>query len=191
VQTTKARLLDAALSRFAERGVTATTLDEIRAHAGASVGSVYHAFPGGKEDIAAELYLATLSDYQRAFAHELRRHADAEQGVKAIVDLHVRWCVRRPAETRFLHAARDAVPHDRLAALNQEFFAETLAWWATHARYGAVRDLPLELVHALWLGPAQELLSHWLAGRARKPTKQTRAILADAAWNALKRSADP
>lgn len=182
----KARIFDAALERFATNGIAATTLDEIRVRAGASVGSVYHAFPNGKEDVAAELYLAVLGRYQQAFLTELHRYADAEGGVKAIVDLHVRWCVRHPAEARFLHAGRDAVPADRLAALNRPYFAQVTAWWATHARYAAVRDLPLELVHALWLGPAEQLVAHWLAGRAKRPTPTTRRLLADAAWSALR-----
>jgi AcrR family transcriptional regulator len=186
VTPTKDRILEAALRRFATHGVAATTLDEIRGAARASVGSVYHAFPGGKEDIVAALYLDVLGRYQQAFAAELRRHADARKGVEAIVDLHVRWCVAHPAEARFLHAGRDAVARARLAELNRPFFAEVMAWWATHARYEAVRDLPLELVHALWLGPAEQLVAHWLAGRARKPTKSTRDVLATAAWEALR-----
>lgn len=183
---TKDRLLAAALQRFAETGVVATTLDDIRTAARASVGSVYHAFPGGREAIAAELYVATLASYQRAFLEELRRHVDAEAGVKAIVDLHVRWCVARPAEARFLAMGRDAAPKDRVAELNRPYFDDVVAWWGTHARYGAVKELPLELIHALWLGPAHQLVEHWLAGRARRPTPATRRVLADAAWDALR-----
>ena len=180
---TRDRILASALERFADAGLVATTLDEIRAAADASVGSVYHAFPGGKEDIVASLYLDVLGRYQQAFLAELERHATAERGVKAIVDLHVRWCVRHPAEARFLVAARDAVPRRELAELNRPFFDGVMAWWAGR---GAVRDLPLELVHALWLGPAQQVVEHWLAGRARRPTPDTRRILANAAWSALR-----
>ena len=187
--TTKARILEAALERFSDDGVAATTIDRIRGAARASVGSVYHAFPGGKEDIVAALYLDVLDRYQQAFLAELRRHADARDGVEAIVELHVRWCVAHPAEARFLHAGRDAVAADRLADLNRPFFAAVMAWWATHARYETVRDLPLELVHALWLGPAEQLVAHWLAGRAKKPSKTTRRVLATAAWDALRSTA--
>jgi AcrR family transcriptional regulator len=184
--TTKARLLEAALDRFSARGIAATTLDEIRAQAGASVGSVYHAFPGGKEDIATALYLDVLGRYQQAFLAELRKTAGAEQGVKAVVDHHVRWCVAHPAEARFLEQSRGAVDGAKLAGLNRPFFDEVMAWWATHAHYDAVRKLPLELIDALWLGPAQQVIGHWLAGRANKPTRQTRSVLAQAAWDALK-----
>ena len=186
MQTTKDRILDAALDRFSAHGVAATTLDEIRASAHASVGSIYHAFPGGKEDIAAALYVDVLDRYQQAFLARLQRNPDAEQGIRAIVELHVRWCVANPAEARFLQAGRDAVDPGRLRGVNRPFFDAVRAWWSTHARYDAVQDLPLELVHALWLGPAEQLIAHWLAGRARRPTPKTRDILATAAWQALR-----
>ena len=187
MQTTKARILDAALERFDEHGLAATTLDQIRGSAGASVGSVYHAFPGGKEAIASALYLDVLARYQRAFLAELRRHPDAQDGIERLVDHHVRWCVRHPAEARFLATARGAADARELKQLNKPYFDTVLAWWATHARYGAVRDdLPLELVHALWLGPAEQVVAHWLAGRAKRPTPETRRILAEAAWSSLR-----
>ena len=185
--TAKDRLLDAALQRFAARGLAATTLDEIRTEANASVGSVYHAFPGGMENLVGDLYLRVLGGYQQAFLRELRKHPGAREGVEAIVDFHVRWCVRHAAEARFLTAGRDAVHRDALRDLNRPYFDDVLAWWRTHERYGAVQPgLPLELAHALWLGPAQQLVEHWLAGRARRPNPETRRILATAAWDALK-----
>lgn len=186
---TKDRILEAALERFSTHGVAATTLDEIRGAAEASVGSVYHAFPRGKEDVVTALYVDVLGRYQQAFLDVLRRHAGAEEGVRAIVALHVRWCVAHPAEARFLHAGRDAVAPARLTDLNRPFFDAVNAWWATHARYAAVKDLPLELVHALWLGPADQLVLHWLSGRAKRPSRKTREVLAAAAWDALRSTA--
>ena len=60
-------ILQAALELFVRSGVGATTVDDIRERSGASVGSLYHHFPGGKEAIAAALYLDTLADYQDGF----------------------------------------------------------------------------------------------------------------------------
>jgi AcrR family transcriptional regulator len=184
--STREKILTAALRHVDERGVAAARLEEIRTAAGASVGSVYHAFPGGKEELVGALYLHVLDGYQRAFLEELDRHATLHDGVRAIVDLHVRWCVKHPAEARFLVAGRDAAPSDELRALNRPFFEHVLRWWH---RAGGRDDLPLELIDALWLGPAQQLVTHWLAGRACKPTPTTRRVLADAAWTALRSTA--
>ena len=48
----RARLLDAALILFRQRGVHGVGLSEILARAGAPKGSLYHHFPGGKTALA-------------------------------------------------------------------------------------------------------------------------------------------
>ena len=58
--TTKDGLLSAAREVFTASGFTESSIAEVVARAGASVGSLYHHF-GGK----AELYLALFEDYQQ------------------------------------------------------------------------------------------------------------------------------
>jgi hypothetical protein len=74
----------------------------------------------------------------------------------------------------------------RLRELNRRFFAEVRSWWQTHVHYGALRDLPLDLIHALWLGPAQEYTRHWLSGQVKRVPRTIAGVLANAAWDALK-----
>src|SRR5438128_515002 len=83
-------ILDAALRCFQRDGYAATTIEAICAAAGASVGSVYHHF-GGKDRIAATLYVDALASYQDGFLEELRSHDDARAGVEAVVRYHLRW----------------------------------------------------------------------------------------------------
>lgn len=47
-------MLDSAIVLFRERGVAATSLRDVVAHSGAPRGSIYHHFPGGKEQLARE-----------------------------------------------------------------------------------------------------------------------------------------
>lgn len=175
------RILDSALELFVERGVVATSIEEVCARSGASVGSVYHHF-AGKEGIADALVAETLSGYQAAFLEELRRHGGAEEGVRGIVRFHLRWCAEHRGAMRFLFAHGGAAPREQ----NRAFFAEVMAWWRPHARYGALRDLPLDLAYALWLGPVQEYCRLWLAGRAAAGPRKAAPVLADGAWHALK-----
>jgi hypothetical protein len=60
-----------------------------------------------------------------------------------------------------------------------------MSWWRTHAHYGALKPLPLELIHALWPGPAQQYTRRWLAGHAKRPPVAVGAELEEAAWTAL------
>lgn len=178
--TARERILDSALELFVDQGVVATSIEDVCDRSGASVGSLYHHFEG-KEGLARELYAAGLAGYQAAFLDELRRHDEAQAGVRAIVARHLRWCTERPQLMRYLLAGGEAP-----AEQNREFFTAVMAWWRPHARYGAVRDLPLDLAHALWLGPVQEYCRAWLAGRAAVTPEEAAPVLADGAWQALK-----
>jgi AcrR family transcriptional regulator len=175
------RILDAALRRFAADGVLGATLDDVRHDAGASVGAVYHHFPD-KQALVDAVRADVLARYQTAFAEELERHAGAQDGIRAAVGFHLDWCAAHPDEARLLLEGRPSAA----AELNREFFTRVTGWWRPHVHYGAVRDLDITLLHALWLGPAMEITRHWLGGRAVTPTKATAATLADAAWAALK-----
>src|ERR1044072_5609834 len=66
----KDEILEAALGSFAATGGTA--IEEVRKRSGASVGSIYHHF-GGKDGIAAALYVQILRGYQEGVARALRR----------------------------------------------------------------------------------------------------------------------
>lgn len=181
------RIIEGALRCFDRRGVLATTVDDVRRETGASVGSIYHHF-ADKEGLAAAVYVDGLAGYQEAFLSELDRHAGAEGGVRAIVAFHLRWCAANPTMARFLLARpdRSARLDAVLRAINRRFFAGVLAWWKPHAASGALRDLPVDLVQALWLGPAQELCRHWLAHRTRTSPRRASDLLAEAAWLSLK-----
>ncbi|MCB8971219.1 MAG: TetR/AcrR family transcriptional regulator [Solirubrobacterales bacterium] len=179
--STRDRLLDVALERFADGGVLRTTLDEVREEAGTSVGAVYHHFPD-KAALYEAVQARALADYQAGFVAELEQRAEAEAGVRAIVGFHFRWCAANPAAARMLLDARpSAAP-----GLNRDFFTRVRAWWGTHVHYGAVRDLDFMLIHSLWLGASMEMTRHWLAGDAPKPKRSQTVALADAAWASLK-----
>src|SRR6266568_2015545 len=90
--TRRQEILDAALTCFLDKGLVASTVEEIRLSARASIGSVYHHFDS-KEDIAVTLYLEGLRDYQQGAVQELRAHPGAEEGVKAAVAHHLRWVI--------------------------------------------------------------------------------------------------
>jgi AcrR family transcriptional regulator len=183
VQTRRDEILDAALHAFDERGALAATLDDIRARSGASIGSIYHHF-GDKEGIAAALYAQLLREWQRGFAKALRGR-QAEAGIRAAVDHHLRWAARHPAAMRFLLTS--SPPRAALAQQNREFFDEVQAWLASHP--DEIRqDLDLATGEAVWIGPASEYCRNWLAGRAPKPDRRRRELLADIAWRSLCRT---
>jgi len=181
-------ILGAALALFVERGVGETTVDDIRERSGASIGSIYHHFGGGKDDIAATLYLETISEYQAGFLAELLRHHQAATGVRATVRYHLEWVEsRRDAACFLFNYGEVELPSrtsDDLAELNRHLFAEVRAW-AAHVGAAELMDLHIDLATAIWLGPAQQFARRWLSGGGTSTIDQAGPVLAEAAWAAL------
>jgi AcrR family transcriptional regulator len=177
------RLLAAALTQFEADGLVRATLEDIRLEAGVSVGAVYHHF-ADKAALVDALYVDLIGRFQMEFLAQLREHPSAEDGIKAGVRLYLRWVGQHRAEANVLlgHRCDSAALRER----NRPFFSEMMAWWRTHVHYGSLRDLPFDLIQALWIGPAQEYTRHWLAGRAKRTPPAVAEVLADAAWHALK-----
>jgi AcrR family transcriptional regulator len=180
------RLLAAALARFAADGALGATLEDIRREARVSVGAFYHHFPD-KGRLAAALYAELTKDFQDGFLAELRAHSGAEDGVKAGVRFYLHWVGTNRAAAALLLGERPA-DDEALRGYNGRFFAEATAWWATHVHYRALRSLPFDVIHALWLGPAHEYTRHWVAGRTKRVPATAASVLADAAWQTLKES---
>jgi AcrR family transcriptional regulator len=182
-QSARDRLLAAALRTLATQSPAAVSLEDIRREAGVSVGALYHHFPD-KAALIDALYLELTRRVQQDFLSELRANQSAEDGVKAIVRWYLRWVSANRAAAGVLLGHRP--DRGELHDMNRRFFGDVLTWWQTHVHYGALRALPLDLIHALWIGPAQEYTRHWLSGHVKRVPRTVAEELADAAWNALK-----
>jgi AcrR family transcriptional regulator len=183
-------ILGAALECFNARGVSETTIDEVRERAGASVGSLYHHF-GGKEQLAAALHVEGARSYQGGFLAELQEHRTARGGIQAIVRYHLRWVAEHRELARYMLAGNDAEvaasAATQLRELNRAFFAAIADWMEPHVRRGALRPFAVDLYDALVLGPAQEFARHWLAGRTTTSLSAAEPALVSAAWNAVRK----
>ena len=186
---TRPRILEAALEVFTRSGYHAATIQEIRAASGASVGSIYHHF-GGKEGLAAALYLEGLRDYQRSFTDVLEGTGDAERMVRAIVSNHLRWVAEKPDMAGYLMSSREAevarVTERELKAMNREVIAVTREWIDREVRAGALRAMPTALYYALLIGPAQEFARQWVRNPDERTMGQARRQLPGAAWRAVR-----
>ncbi len=190
VSDRRAAIIGAALERFLVQGLTGTTLNQIQRDARASNGCVFHHFPT-KEALAGAVYVDCAARYQAVFLDELDRHDDAENAVRGIVHMHLRWCADHPQTARFLitmtePAVLEAASHE-LKEHNERFATALRSWWRPHAHYGTLRALTTPQSQALWLGPAQELVRAWLLGVIPDPPSAADAdVLADAAWLCLR-----
>ena len=81
--TTKDRILDTTAELFRRQGYVGTGMKQIAAEASAPFGSVYHFFPGGKEELGAEVIRTSGRLYMQLFATVA---ADAPDVLSAVHD---------------------------------------------------------------------------------------------------------
>ncbi len=185
-------ILAAALDCFVRNGIAATTMEDIRAASGASIGSIYHHFES-KELLAAALYLEGIGEYQDGLLREMTQRHTAREGIRAAVAYHLGWIKGNANWARFLLAARDAdfmSPNElALRQMNRRLTEGIAGWIGPRADRGEVVALAPDTLLPLLLGPAQAFGRVWLAGRAVTTIERAEAIFADAAWNAVRRNA--
>jgi AcrR family transcriptional regulator len=182
-------ILDAALHCFLELGYSATTVDDIRAESGASIGSIYHFF-AGKEQLASALYLEGLASYQDGVLAALESYTDAAAAVRAVVHHHLDWVAANPELSAFLLHVRHSEATEKSAgdvrAMRKKFFRRALAALQPHIDAGRIRDLPGPVLVALIIGPVQELVRYWLKHRDENEAKLAREVLPEQAWLAVR-----
>lgn len=101
---TQQRILDAATEAFATRGYTATTMADVVAGSGASVGSIYHHF-GGKRELFLAIFEQMADAVDRRIDDAMRHagpHPSARPDGRRVFDLHVRAYLEAMWENRRL-----------------------------------------------------------------------------------------
>ena len=84
--TTRDRILDTTAELFRRYGYTGTGLKQIVAEAQAPFGSIYHHFPGGKEQLGQEVILRSGRMYQELFETILGAAPDVVTGVRNLFE---------------------------------------------------------------------------------------------------------
>ncbi|WP_344933631.1 TetR/AcrR family transcriptional regulator [Sphaerisporangium flaviroseum] len=184
----RTRIIDGALRRFSQDGVSATTLASLREESGVSVGSFYHHF-ASKEHVFGVLYSEIQNMYQQAFVDELFRHESAQGGIEAIVAMHMAWCGEHPERARILISERPPRREEpggpEVAESRRAFFRQVSDWWRPHMKDGVLRTVHPTMCYVLWLGPATEMCRLWFSG-AHQPTEEEIKALCEAAWHSLR-----
>jgi AcrR family transcriptional regulator len=83
VTNTRERILDASAELFRRQGLTGTGIKQILAQAEAPFGSLYHHFPGGKDELAAETITRAGEFYGRLVAGKIAEQPDLVSGIRA------------------------------------------------------------------------------------------------------------
>lgn len=176
--------MDATRRCVAEGVWDSTSMQAVRERAGVSNGSLFHHFRT-RQDLAAAVVGEALEEHQRVLLSEL--DADPRRGVTGAVRRHLAWVDENRHVARLLLTAAPDVLRMSLSGpaleSNRRFFARLDHWLRGHGWRGQV---PLPVVVALWIGPAQEFSRQRLTQDGAAPVSEAADALADGAWAALR-----
>ncbi|MCF8178241.1 MAG: TetR/AcrR family transcriptional regulator [Sulfuritalea sp.] len=183
----KSAILCAALLVFSEKGIEATTIEDIRQRSQASVGSIYHHF-GTKEGLAAALFCQGLDDYWSRLIAGAENQPSAEGMIHGLIEAHINWITGKPDLARFLFSRRQAVSPAYEQTIRQrttDHFKTVFALFKPWLKQGSLRRLPADLYGPALMGPAQEFSRQWLAGRMETDPATAIKELSRIAWLSL------
>lgn len=146
---TRDRILFAAAELFRRQGYSGTGLKQVVAEAGAPFGSLYHHFPGGKEQLGIEVISTGGAFFQAIVTAVYDTGAAPQDSIRAVFDGAAETLVA----TDFQDACPIAVIALEVASTNEtlrQVTAEVFADWtdALEARLGD-RDQALAVLAAL------------------------------------------
>ncbi|HEY2205762.1 MAG TPA: TetR/AcrR family transcriptional regulator [Pseudonocardia sp.] len=169
---TRTKIRDAAAVLFRRHGYPATGLKRIAAEAGATFGSIYHFFPGGKQQLAEDIIRGSGPEYMRTVLALLDSTPDPLQSL----DIAFRAAADNLAATGYADACPIATMALEVASSNEVLrlaTAQVFAEWVDEAttwfgRWVPDREAARTLAHALiMLLEGAFLLSR--AARDREP----------------------
>lgn len=184
----RTEILDAALACYVKLGWSATTIADVRAESGASTGSIYHHF-GSKEGVGAALYAELLRRYREPLLERLERTRSARGFVRGLVLHHLDWSAEHPDWARFLNDMRGseavATHEAELRESTRRFFALLVRRIDGYIEAGEIVKMPRSIYASVIMGPAHDVVRHWLRGRINLELGEVRTPLANAAWRAV------
>ena len=169
-QTTRDRILAAALDRFLSVGVEAASVADICRAAGVSNGSFFHHFPS-KEELALELTLALRREYWDYLLAVMEPETDAMKGVERTIRAAFEYQQRFPDRYRFGRSDDAPWMRDNIQRVrddNAPYRGRAARWIAAHAAAGRVPLLAPEIYGALLFGTP-----HWVARNAHSGAAPT------------------
>jgi len=172
--TTKERIMDTTAELFRRYGYTGTGLKQIVADARAPFGSIYHHFPGGKEQLAREVILRSGRMYQELFETILGAAPDVVTGVS---DLFA-GAAELLRQTGYADACPIATVELEVASSNEPLrmaTAEVFESWieAGTARFAAA-GMPEEKARELAIVLIANLEGAFILSRAMRDTEPVR-----------------
>ncbi|NYI79088.1 TetR/AcrR family transcriptional regulator [Nocardioides panzhihuensis] len=172
---TRTRILDASTELFRRQGMSGTGLKQIAEVAKAPFGSIYHFFPGGKDDLAGETIRRAGGEYRDlvlaffAGPDDLLTNVETAFAAAATVLVETDYADACPIATVALEVASTNEP---LRQATAEVFAD---WIEAGGRHLEQRGVPPEAARGLIIGFITSLEGAFVLARSLRSTEPLEA----------------
>ena len=161
---TRERILQAAMSVFAERGYGAASVDEIARQAGSSKGGVYFHFANKQqifESLVTGLVAMLATDVQEAIAREHGALARVDAALTVVI--HTFSAHRGLTHLLLVETNGLGPPIDQEVRAARGMFVSIIESYLAHAvDEGAIPPLDTGVAACVWLGAISEVVLRWL-----------------------------
>jgi TetR/AcrR family transcriptional repressor of lmrAB and yxaGH operons len=165
-------MLQSGAQLFQRRGVSGTSFADVLQHSGAPRGSVYHHFPGGREQFAGEATALAgdfLAQALRAHSGDLRELADAQIDAWVHVLTNSDFTAGCPIAAGAVEGVLTPTARDAAGRTFEQ-------WTAILSDQFAERGVAAEEVDSLALVVVSAIEGALLVCRARRDTKALEAV---------------
>lgn len=178
-ESTRERILDAALDIFSNKGYHDTRLDEIVQESRTSKGSIYFHFPNKEK-----LFLALVDQFadllERRVNEAIQKEAEGMKRVRAALEsvLNTFGKYRRPAKLLLVQAVglgnvfekKRLEINDRFAHLIQTYLDEAV-------KLGEIEPADTPVIAHAWMGAIYNVVIQWVYTNDPKPDRIMSALL--------------
>ncbi len=172
-ETTRGRILDAALQLFADKGYHEASVDEIVEESQTSKGSVYFHFPNKQT-----LFLSLVDKFSNLLERRIKEAISQEAEGIAQVDAALTACLEtfgqyRPLAKVMLVQAMGLGSafeqklmevHNRFATLIKGYLDQAVA-------LGEIAPVDTHIVSRAWMGAINEVVMHWVMTGEPSPNR--------------------
>lgn len=178
-ESTKSRILDAALNIFASKGYYDTKLDEIVDESSTSKGAIYFHFPNKER-----LFLALVDQFADLLERRVTEAIEPEEKGIARVRIALETCLdtfgqyRRPAKILLVQAVGLGAPFENKRNEVNDRFAHLIETYLIEAiEVGDIEPVDTEVVSYAWMGAIYGIVIRWVYTGEPEPPRILETLL--------------
>lgn len=177
-ESTRSRILDAAMNVFSRKGYHDTRLDEIVSESSTSKGSIYFHFPNKEQ-----LFLALVDQFADLLERQVTDAIQQETGmVRVRIALETVIATfgkyRRPAKILLVQAVGLGAPFESKRNSVNDRFAQLIAGYLQEAvAAGDIAPVDTDIVSHAWMGAIYNVVIRWVYTGEPEPARILESLL--------------